>query len=156
MCGSTERGTPPSRPSKGHFFSLLHISNLHSHPTLRSQSQIPTPPLLPVTPLNSPTSDGRMDTIVSFKVPVNMFPLTKKLTEIPSNTPDRQVTLPERTSTKLYETLVVGVSVPIVCFLLFMRHSVRADLKSNHLVTKRCPLLPWNSGVAAGVLVGPN
>jgi len=33
---------------------------------------------------------------------------------------------------------------------------VRADLKSNHLVTKRCPLLPWNSGVAAGVLVGPN
>jgi len=20
---------------------------------------------------------------------------------------------------------------------------VRADLKSNHLVTKRCPLLPW-------------
>jgi len=33
---------------------------------------------------------------------------------------------------------------------------VRADLKSNHLVTKHCPLLPWNSGVAAGVLVGPN
>jgi len=33
---------------------------------------------------------------------------------------------------------------------------VRADLKSNHLVTKRCPLLPWDSGVAAGVLVGPN
>jgi len=34
--------------------------------------------------------------------------------------------------------------------------TVRADLESNHLVTKRCPLLPWNSGVAAGVLVGPN
>jgi len=34
--------------------------------------------------------------------------------------------------------------------------AVRADLKSNHLVTKRCPLLPWNSGVAAGVLVGLN
>jgi len=33
---------------------------------------------------------------------------------------------------------------------------VRANLKSNHLVTKRCPLLPWISGVAAGVLVGPN
>jgi len=33
---------------------------------------------------------------------------------------------------------------------------VRADLKSNRLVTKRCPLLPWNSGVAAGVLVGPD
>ena len=37
-----------------------------------------------------------------------------------------------------------------------MKAIVRADLKSNHLVTKRCPLLPWNSGVAAGVLVGPN
>ena len=35
-------------------------------------------------------------------------------------------------------------------------NNVRADLKSNHLVTKRCPLLPWNSGVAAGVLVSPN
>ena len=33
---------------------------------------------------------------------------------------------------------------------------VRADLKPDHLVTKRCPLLPWNSGVAAGVLVGPD
>ena len=33
---------------------------------------------------------------------------------------------------------------------------VRADLESNHLVTKRCPLLPWISGVAAGVLVGPD
>jgi len=33
---------------------------------------------------------------------------------------------------------------------------VRADLKSNHLVTKRCLLLPWISGVAAGVLVGPD
>ena len=33
---------------------------------------------------------------------------------------------------------------------------VRADLKSDHLVTKRCPLLPWISGIAAGVLVGPN
>ena len=31
---------------------------------------------------------------------------------------------------------------------------VRADLKSSHLVTKHCPLLPWISGVAAGVLVG--
>ena len=38
----------------------------------------------------------------------------------------------------------------------FLAMVVRADLKSNHLVTKRCPLLPWNSGVAAGVLVGPN
>ena len=34
--------------------------------------------------------------------------------------------------------------------------TVRADLKPDHLVTKRCPLLPWNSGVAAEVLVGPN
>jgi len=34
--------------------------------------------------------------------------------------------------------------------------TVRADLKSNHLVTKCCPLLPWISGVAAGVLVGPD
>jgi len=34
--------------------------------------------------------------------------------------------------------------------------TVRADLKPDHLVTKRCPLLPWNSGVAAGVLVGPD
>ena len=33
---------------------------------------------------------------------------------------------------------------------------LRADLKSNHLVTKRCPLLPWISGVAAGVLIDPN
>ena len=36
------------------------------------------------------------------------------------------------------------------------RLHVRADLKPDHLVTKRCPLLPWNSGVAAGVLVGPD
>jgi len=36
------------------------------------------------------------------------------------------------------------------------RPCVRADLKSNHLVTKHCPLLPWISGVAAGVLVGPD
>ena len=34
--------------------------------------------------------------------------------------------------------------------------TVRADLKPDHLVTKRCPLLPWNSGVAAEVLVGPD
>jgi len=37
-----------------------------------------------------------------------------------------------------------------------LMYTVRADLKPDHLVTKRCPLLPWNSGVAAGVLVGPD
>ena len=36
------------------------------------------------------------------------------------------------------------------------REHVRADLKPNRLVTKCCPLLPWISGIAAGVLVGPN
>jgi len=41
-------------------------------------------------------------------------------------------------------------------YLLSEPSLVRADLKSDHLVTKRCPLLPWNSGVAAGVLVGPD
>ena len=51
--------------------------------------------------------------------------------------------------------------VPFVVSVLFSVCSVyvdnvRADLKSNHLVTKHCPLLPWISGVAAGVLVGPN
>ena len=44
----------------------------------------------------------------------------------------------------------------IYCYSLQFLPSVRADLKPDHLVTKRCPLLPWNSGVAAGVLVGPD
>jgi len=47
-------------------------------------------------------------------------------------------------------------SQQIEASMMYMVICVRADLKPDHLVTKRCPLLPWNSGVAAGVLVGPD